>query len=167
MFNFKPIVESCSTGGDDCCSPRPKGEGICPKCHEKAKGVLTKTLEHLLQDDTKERVGDLNGFYYCKTPSCEAVYFKGNLVLQQDDVKVTVGLKDGAKSATLCYCFGWTKDMIRDELRKTGKTTALEDIKKKMKDPGCSCEVKNPSGGCCLADNKKAIEEIKIELALA
>ena len=44
--------------------------------------------------------------------------------------------------------------------------TSVEDIKAKMQNPGCSCEVLNPSGGCCLGDTTKAIKEITSELNL-
>jgi len=52
----------------------------------------------------------------------------------------------------LCYCFGWTKDLIKDNIEKTGKTNALEDIKNKIKTIGCNCATLNPSGKCCLKD---------------
>jgi len=68
--------------------------------------------------------------------------------------------KGGAVPATVCYCFGWTKENIKAELDETGDTTALEDIKAKMKNPGCSCEILNPSGGCCLGDVGKVIKEM-------
>jgi len=73
---------------------------------------------------------------------------------------VTVGLKEGASPATTCYCFDWTKEKIRAELQETGKTNALEDIKAKMENPGCSCEVLNPSGVCCLRDVGLMIKEL-------
>ena len=164
MFSsFKP-VEGVSEVG--CCSVQPKGKVECPRCHEKAKGVLAKTLEHLLVAETKEKLSCFDGFYYCKTAYCDVVYFRADKILTQKDVSVVVGLKDGATPATTCYCFGWTKEKIRAELLETGETNALEDIKAKMENPGCSCEILNPSGGCCLGDNTKAIKEIKQELAL-
>ena len=76
-------------------------------------------------------------------------------------MNVIVGLKEGAKPATVCYCFEWTKEKIKAELEATGETKALEDIKGKMENPGCSCEILNPSGGCCLGDVGKAIKEIQ------
>ena len=161
---------SCSTSpesnGHDCCTPQPKGKVACPTCSEKAKGVLGKTVEALLTDEAKAKLSCFDGFYYCKTPSCEVVYFRDDAILTQKDMSVVVGLKDGATPATTCYCFDWTKEKIRAELQETGKTTALEDIKAKMENPGCSCEILNPSGGCCLGDNTKAIKEIKKELGL-
>ena len=66
----------------------------------------------------------------------------------------------------MCYCFGWSKEKIKEQLENNGETNALEDIKAKMEDPGCSCEVLNPSGGCCLGDVTKAIKEIKEELGV-
>jgi len=87
-------------------------------------------------------------------------------VLTQKDLSVIVGLKDGATPSTTCYCFGWTKEKIQAEISQSGETNALQDIKAKMKNPGCSCEILNPSGGCCLADNTQAIKEIKKELGL-
>jgi len=74
---------------------------------------------------------------------------------------VTVGLKEGAVPETVCYCFDWTKEKIQAELDATGETTALQDIKAKMENPGCSCEILNPSGGCFLGDVGKVIKALK------
>ena len=181
MFNFKVKKETESSGstnatscastareteGEGCCTPQPKGKMSCPACGEKAKGVLAKTLEHLLTDEAKDELSCFDGFHYCKTPGCEVVYFRNDEVLTQKDLSVVVGLKEGAVPATTCYCFDWTKEKIRAQLQETGETNALEDIKAKMDDPGCSCEILNPSGGCCLGDNTKVIREIKKELGL-
>ena len=174
VFSFKPIKEpqrksfcsttsdSCSTESHDCCSPQPKGKAECPLCGKAAKGVLVKTLEHLLTDDAKAKLDTLEGFHYCKTPTCEAVYFRGDEVLKQDALTVMVGLKGGANPATVCYCFEWTKEKIKAEIEATGKTTALEDIKAKMENPGCSCEILNPSGQCCLGDVGKVVREFSV-----
>jgi hypothetical protein len=35
-----------------------------------------------------------------------------------------------------------------------------------MENPGCACEVLNPSGGCCLGDVTQEIKKIKKELDL-
>ena len=170
MFSFKPIKEVktesyCSTeeSSGGCCTPQPKGKVACPSCGEKAKGVLGLTLESLLTDEAKSKLECLDGFYYCKTPSCKTVYFRDETVLTQDDITVVVGLKEGATPATVCYCFEWTKEKIQAELEATGETVALKDIKAKMEDPGCSCETLNPSGGCCLGDVGKVIKALKAE----
>ena len=165
MFSVKPIdqKESCDLE-DNCCTPQPKGKVACPICHEKAKGVLGKTVAHLVKEESKSKLDNFDGFYYCKTPTCKTVYFREGTVLTQEDMSVVVGLKEGATPATVCYCFDWTKEKIKVELEATGKSSALEDIKAKMENPGCSCEVLNPSGGCCLGDVGKVIKEMKNEL---
>ncbi len=161
-------LSSCSMDStneeDNCCTAQPKGRVECPRCNEKAKGVLGKTLNALLTDNAKAKLSCLDVFYYCKTPSCKMIYFRNKERLSQEDISVVVGLKDGASPATVCYCFEWTKEKIKAQLQETGNTIALEDIKAKMEDPGCLCEVLNPSGGCCLGDTTKAIKEIKKEL---
>lgn len=159
IFTAKKDV--CSVEGGGCCSPKPKGKMECTECSQSAKAVLAKTLNALLTNEAKESIKSLEGFYYCKTANCKVVYFKEDTVLRQNDLKVEVGLKDGVSPSTLCYCFGWTKEKIESELKATGDTKALSDIKAKMENPGCNCEVLNPSGGCCLGDVSKAIKDIK------
>ena len=163
MFTLKPKEKVTYESG--CCTPQPKGKVECPSCHEKAKGVLGKTVAHLVKEVSKLKFDDFDGFYYCKTPTCKTVYFREGTVLTQEDMSVVVGLKEGATPATVCYCFDWTKEKIQKELEATGEATALEDIKAKMENPGCSCEVLNPSGGCCLGDVGKVIKEIKETIA--
>ncbi|HFU77568.1 MAG TPA: hypothetical protein ENK68_03595, partial [Epsilonproteobacteria bacterium] len=165
----KPKEESgCSTtpesNENNCCTPQPKGKVACPTCNEKAKGVLGKTVEHLVTDEAKNKLSCFDGFYYCKTPTCEVVYFRNDEILTQEDMSVVVGLKEGVSPATTCYCFDWTKEKIRAQLQETGETNALEDIKAKMEDPGCSCEILNPSSGCCLGDVSKVIRDLKLSL---
>jgi hypothetical protein len=171
MFRFKITTDKeqlsqCSESNGACCTPKPKGKSNCPVCGKEAKAVLKKTLEALLTPQEKTKHSELEVFYYCKTPSCKVVYFKENQIIEQDGVRVTVGLKEWADPATCCYCFGWTKEKIKEQLEATGKTDAIEDIKAKMKDPGCSCETLNPSGGCCLGDTGKVIKEIKASLRI-
>ena len=88
-----------NSNGHDCCTPQPKGKTECPKCSEKAKGVLGKTLEHLLTDKAKSQLACFDGFYFCKTASCEVVYFRNKEVLTQKDINIAVGHKNGASPA--------------------------------------------------------------------
>ena len=154
MWHTTPKHEGCSTAQKSKKSP-------CPLCHQEAKSVLGKTLNALLHTSTKENLSSLEGFYYCKNPLCKSVYFRNDVVLKQEDLRVSVGLKEGVSPAMLCYCFQWSKERIQEEFHATGKSSALEDIKVKMKDPGCSCETLNPSGSCCLVDVSAFIKTLK------
>ncbi len=144
-----------------CCGVESDVTKICPECSKPANTVPETTLKHLLKPTAASAVGSLEHFRFCKTPECDVVYFRGETILRQDDLTVSVGLKKGAVPATVCYCFGWTKEKIAKELKEYGKSSALEDIKVRMGDPGCSCETLNPSGRCCLGDVSKALKELE------
>lgn len=150
-----------SLENEGCCTPHSSKKAQCPLCNKEAKSVLSKTLNALLHTDVKETLSCLDGFYYCKNSLCKSVYFRNDVVLEQKDLTVMVGIKEEATPALLCYCFEWSKERIQKEFHMTGKSSALEDIKAKMKDPGCSCETLNPSGRCCLVDVTAFIKTLK------
>lgn len=133
---------------------------LCPLCKKEAKGVSSKTLNALLKKEKKEKIGSLDGFYICKTSTCKAIYFKDTDICTQKDVIVSVGFKDDAKIKNYCYCFGWTQERLKQDIKDHGRSTAVEDIKEKMDSLGCSCETKNPSGKCCMADVKKVVSRL-------
>jgi len=144
---------------EGCCSPKLKTKAQCPKCHVEAKGVLAKTLQALLKEEAKGKIQSFEGWHFCRSATCEVIYFKETSVLKQHDVSIDVGCKVWASPAMVCYCFDWSKEKIKAELKREGKSTAQANIKAKMAGEGCSCEVLNPSGGCCLADVGKLVKE--------
>ena len=160
-YNFVTCSIDRQNNEDSNSTSSLKGKVECPKCKKKAKVVLGKTVEHLLTPKAKSKLSCFDGFYYCKTPSCEVVYFSENTILTQKDMSVIVGAKKGAKPSILCYCFEWSKEKITKEIEKNGTSIALTDIKYKMDTIGCQCEILNPSGICCLGDVSKAIKDIK------
>jgi NAD(P)H-nitrite reductase large subunit len=62
---------------------------------------------------------------------------------------------------TLCYCFNFSKEDVKQAVIKRKDQEFIEDLKKKMKDPGCDCEKLNPSGKCCLADIETYVRFLK------
>lgn len=153
----------------------------CPKCGKKGKTVKPVTLRALLKDEYVARVAGSDesncefgcspsngstGWRFCDSPECDVVYFgeENGVTFTKDQLKVTVGVKEMAGERPLCYCFGHSVATITSELRLKGQSDALTDIRQKMKDPGCSCDVTNPSGSCCLGTVAKGIETAKAEL---
>lgn len=59
--------------------------------------------------------------------------------------------------------FWLDKRKIAQDIKENGISGAIEDIKSKMSSIGCSCEVKNPSGKCCMVDVNKVVKEILTE----
>jgi restriction endonuclease Mrr len=75
-----------------------------------------------------------------------------------------VGLKEAESPIPLCFCFGHTAESAREEIVTTGRSTVAERITTEVQAGNCSCEVKNPSGKCCLGDVKRAIQQIQSEV---
>lgn len=123
------------------------------------------TLHALVQDEFQGRIADDADYYFCDAKGCDVVYFTTDgRTITKPQLKVEVGVKETAGERPLCYCFGHSAATIAEELGTKGCSDALEDIHRKMKDPGCACEVKNPSGSCCLGTVAKGIETAKVEL---
>jgi len=89
------------------------------------------------------------------------VYLRpGEIIFWKKDLSVKVGIKEPDDSTvSVCYCFGWTPQKIQEEIKTTGKTTAIEQIKTQVKAGNCYCEVTNPQGSCCLGNVSQAIKK--------
>jgi hypothetical protein len=135
----------------------------CPTCRKKGKAVQPITLRALLEDEFVGQVADVE-YRFCDAKDCDVVYFGNGQTFTKSQLKVAVGVKETSGERPLCYCFGHSVATITLELRTKGRSEALEDIRQKMKDPGCACDVKNPAGSCCLGTVAKGIETAKAEL---
>ncbi len=46
----------------------------------------------------------------------------------------------------VCYCFGYTRDMIEQDFIENGRSLIMEKIAAEKKAGGCDCATKNPKG---------------------
>ncbi|MGB2887427.1 MAG: (2Fe-2S)-binding protein [Candidatus Acidiferrales bacterium] len=140
----------------DCCSVNAKTGTAplvmaCPVNGAPSKQVDMLTVKSLVRQlplgmpDTQ--------YYFCEAPGCDAVYFPLDAqapLFRREDLVVRVGAKETADPIPVCYCFGFTRKDIRDEIVETGDSTVAERITAEVRAGNCACEVKNPSGKCCL-----------------
>jgi hypothetical protein len=92
-------------------------------------------------------------YYFCEAAECDVVYFAFDArapMFRRADLLVRVGSKETADPIPVCYCFGFTRSDIENQVAATGSSTIGERIKTEVKAGNCACEVKNPSGKCCL-----------------
>lgn len=132
----------------------------CPDCHRKGVKVALTTVQSFVKIVAIDK-----GITYkfCKNTDCSIVYFTANKedFFRTCDISTKITLKDPGLDVKLCYCFNHTRQSVQAQIQSFGKTSVLEDIKMKMKEPGCFCETSNPQGGCCLGNVKAWIKTIK------
>lgn len=141
----------------------------CSACGEKGKPVDRITVEHILNESLVREIQDTQ-YYFCRTSECDVVYFSNQTGqrFSKSDVRIRVGLKEKADPVSLCYCFGHTKASVREEIARTGRSAVAERIAAEIQAGRCECEIKNPSGSCCLGEVRQAVKALlKESLALA
>ncbi len=118
-------------------------------------------MEHLLRPGLIPRIGETQ-YYFCEAATCPVVYFPydtGATAFQKPDLSVRVGLKETGDPVPICYCFGITRKEIWDEIDETGASTITNRIKAEVRAGNCACEVKNPSGKCCLGNITRTVKD--------
>ncbi len=152
-----------------CCNKttedkaKMKTEFTCPKCNNNGVAIEVITPQTLLKDIDKIYVRTNCIYKFCKNSNCDIAYFSEDPshFFAKKDLTEKVTVKDKGLDVKVCYCFGHTRQSILTELQTTGETKVLEDVKSKMKDPGCFCERSNPQGGCCLGNLTSWIKDAK------
>lgn len=149
----------------DCCSVNAKTDTApavlsCPVSGTRSKQVDMLTVKSLVR---KLPLGMVDTqYYFCDASDCEVVYFAWNAGaprFNREHLVVRVGAKEMADPIPICYCFGFTRQDIWDEIRSTGKSTLAERITTEVEAGHCACEVKNPSGKCCLGDVARTVKD--------
>ncbi len=149
----------------DCCAVKAE-QGTapatmsCPECGSRSKQVAALTVKSLVRHLAFAMPP--TQYYFCTAPGCDLVYFPldaGAPTFRRSDLLVRVGTKETEDPMPVCYCFGLTRQDIWDEIRKTGKSTVAERITTEVKAGNCACEVKNPSGKCCLGDVTPTVKD--------
>ena len=144
----------------DCCAA-PKACAVrraCPSCGTVGRVVADKTIQAILEPAQALSLLPV-GRRFCGTPSCEVVYYGDDgRTVTRSDTAIRVGVKEREDPIPLCYCFGFSVADVRREIRETGRCTIPTRITAGIRAGRCSCEVMNPSGGCCLGEVNKAVE---------
>ena len=145
----------------DCCSPSAEKATLsgCPRNDNWGKPVPLIPLKSLLKPAALERLDPTSNYRFCETAECSVVYFStlGDAFTIQD-LKVPIFQKDNSADVPVCYCFGWSRQRLQNELASTGESTAIESITAHIQAKRCGCEVNNPQGSCCLGNVRCVIK---------
>jgi hypothetical protein len=91
------------------------------------------------------------------------VYYKpgSNDIVRVNEVRVEVFQKSKNPDRLVCYCFGHTVRAVQGEVRATGSSSILQDIKSRCAQGLDACERTNPQGSCCLGNVQRLVNEVK------
>lgn len=128
---------------------------MCPACLVRAKDVGLSTLLHHVKAPLNQSLSDQR-YFFCAQVDCETVYFTlDGLRFNREQVREPVGQKTRDPQRTLCYCFDITADRVADEMRLAGTSRSKAFVVEQTKIKNCACDLRNPSGRCCLKDFPK------------
>lgn len=142
-----------------CVIPHTGDIPTCPMNGQVTKPVGRKTVESLITSEVREALRS-QPYYFCDAPDCDTVYVSalGDHIITKDILTVRVGIKETEDPVPLCYCFGYDRKAVRDDIRLRGDTDIQRIITQRVKAGECRCEETNPSGGCCLGNVARAIK---------
>jgi hypothetical protein len=156
----------------DCCSvngtSRAPAVGVCPMNGARSKQVDMLTVKSLVRQLPLGMPH--TQYYFCEAQDCDVVYFTLDAqapIFRRADLLVRVGVKENADPIQVCYCFGFTRGDIHNEIAETGHSTIAERITAEVKAGNCACEVKNPSGKCCLGSVTRESQDCLRQIAVA
>ena len=127
----------------DCLAQGPT-KHRCPVNGIEYSEVSNKTVAHHVQ---RPWLLDMHvkRYFFCDDPNCDVIYFGDDeSVIRKAQVRTKVGAKETSGDAMLCYCFGVSKaDALSDP-------SIRAYVIRQTKLGTCACDVRNPSGQCCL-----------------
>jgi CopZ-like zinc binding protein len=150
-------LSNCCSIGENCAVANVVS---CPANGARCKQADMLTVRSLVRQLPLRM--PVTQYYFCEARDCDVVYFALDpqaLIFRRADLLVRVGTKEESDPIPVCYCFGFTRKDIENEIAATGRSTVAERISAEVKQGNCACEVKNPSGKCCLGDVTRIVRD--------
>jgi len=134
----------------DCCGNNTQpGKAVCPGHGGACREVAWRTVLHHIRAPwcaplTNQR------YYFCEAAGCPVVYFgEDGERFEREALREPVGQKARGQEDMLCYCFDIRYgEAVNDAALKA---YVVEQTAAGL----CSCDIRNPSGRCCLKDFPK------------
>ena len=134
---------------------------FCPVDQSYGKPIKMLTLKSLLRPEVLDQLDTAVNYKFCGSPDCQVAYFcVTGQTFAIEDVKVPIFCKDNGEEVPVCYCFGWSRKRILDEIAFSGMSTAISSIKLHIQAGDCRCDVNNPKGSCCFGDVQHVVQQV-------
>lgn len=143
---------------ESCCSDDPCEAGSrCPSSGSEGKPVAWQTVAAL----TVGRAPPNQSYWLCEDPDCPAVYFGADgTTVPVGDVAPVPGFKAGG-DGLVCYCFLYRHSDLERDVAEGVPTRTLDAITAEVKARNCACEVRNPTGKCCLGAIRRDLNRLE------
>ncbi len=130
----------------------------CPECHQLGNRVSLKTLYHNVRFPENQQIL-LASYFYCADKRCAVAYFSitGKILARHLLISAQA---ESIEADKLCYCFDISAAQYRSALKENKAERAKNFVIGQTKTGLCACEVRNPSGQCCLAIFKQIDKEV-------
>lgn len=153
----------CSSGSQTSCGclTNKSADEACPKCGIKGLKVSQTTLKSQLKKELVDGLKTLEDFNFCTNPVCDTVYYRDEILFNQNDIKSKVTIKNSHPDTPLCYC----KSLLKKDfyhMLETNEANIGSKIKAIISDGKSFCEKSNPKGVCCTEDVKEFLKSYNI-----
>ncbi len=139
---------SCSNNSANEHNSLPR-KFSCPVNAKQYTEVSKKTILQHIKSPWQHKL-DEQKYYFCEDPDCDVVYFGINgSIINKNELRTIIGKKEISEETLLCYCFGVSKSLAK----QNPKIKAY--VIQQTKENNCACDIRNPSGRCCLKDFPK------------
>ncbi|MFK5892461.1 MAG: hypothetical protein QM504_04480 [Pseudomonadota bacterium] len=138
-------MSSCCSDKNDVSHSHRKQP--CPECHNFSYAVKVRTLLHQIKYPDNLNIDNEN-YYFCSSVSCMVGYFSlsGNIIHKNQ-------LRNHQQilNKKICFCF----DINEETYTKAKNPEEIKSFVKNQTKLGlCACDIRNPSGQCCLTHFK-------------
>lgn len=137
----------------DCCSTKTKQ--ICPECGATCKSVDMPTLYHQVRFPENQSIV-IDSYYFCAAKICPVGYFStaGYTV-----PKLHLRCYQAIQNDALCYCFDINTEQYVSALIVQRAEAIKAFVMQRTQNGECACDIRNPSGQCCLVNFKRLENE--------
>ncbi|WNB75935.1 MULTISPECIES: putative iron-sulfur cluster-binding metallochaperone [Methylomonas] len=141
----------------DCCcqNTSTKTKQICSECGSTCKSVGMSTLYHQVRFPENQSI-ITDSYYFCPAKTCPVGYFSSaaNIIPKQH-----LRSYQAIQNDELCYCFDIDAEQYLSALKVQRAEPIKDFVMQRTKAGECACEIRNPSGQCCLANFKRLENE--------
>jgi hypothetical protein len=127
----------------------------CVQCGATCKSVEMRTVYHQVRFPENHEITPDN-YFFCPSKECPVGYFSiTGTIISSQQLKSHQEIQEDK----LCYCFDIYAADYLNALQASNAELIKDFVIQRTKSGECACEIRNPSGQCCLAKFKQLDKE--------